>query len=121
MRAQDDPADTFFAIVSGSAVVVREEEKEDGSFEEVILAKVTPSPSPPSPLSSTLHTARGLQLGEGDVVGEQGMLKGEVRRGGVRATSKMMTMCASREAIHNALNVRLEDLLASKSNSNLTL
>eukprot|EP00966_Prymnesium_polylepis_P053918 1246351-Prymnesium_polylepis.2 len=83
--------DTFFVIVSGSADVVRDED-DGGPEPEQILA----------------------QIGEGATFGERALLKSEPRYAGVKAASKLKTMCMSKEAFEHALGASLQDLIEDK-------
>jgi CRP-like cAMP-binding protein len=82
---QGDVGDTFYAIVEGEAVVLREADTEP----EQVLA----------------------HLGEGATFGERALLKAEPRFASIKATSKLKTMCISREAFERALGAPLHALI----------
>ena len=85
MFEQDDIGDVFYVIMSGEARALRDDPE---SGEELLLAK----------------------LDEGSYFGERSLLKGETRFAGIQATSKLQTMCISKDDFEEALGP-LSDLV----------
>ena len=54
------------------------------------------------------------RLGEGATFGERALLKSEPRFANIQATSKLKTMCISKEGFERALGATLHELLEDK-------